>query len=195
MELTKTQENILKAARDLFLSKGYPATTVDQIVENAGVSKGSFYHAFPSKEEMGIILLEWYQLGGVEKIMGGHFAKMKDPKKRMLGFVDHIENISKDMWGHGCLLGNLGLELAETSPKIRKKVSGLFQKVINMLEPIFEPAGRKNGSKDHPTAKQVAEQYLVMLEGSITLARVYNDWGYFTRGLQSFRNHLKHLSK
>ena len=194
MSLTKTQENILKAARDLILSKGYPATTIDQIVESAGVSKGSFYHAFPSKEEMGISLLEWYQLSGVSKVMAGPFAKMKDPKKRMFGFLDHIENISEDMWGHGCLLGNLGLELAETSPKIRKKVSGLFQKVIIMLGPIFEPAGSNKGTKEHPTAKEVAEQYLVMLEGSIMLARVYNDWGYFTRGLQNFRNQLNYLS-
>ena len=195
MELTHTQEKILNASRDLFLARGYPSTTVDAIVDKAGVSKGSFYHAFQSKEEMGLILLEWYQLGGAEQLMAGPFAQMKDPKKRMFGFLDHIENISKDMWGHGCLLGNLGLELAETSPKIRKKVSGLFQKVINMLEPIFEPAGRKKGTKNRPTAKEVAEQYLVMLEGSIMLARVYNDWGYFTRGLQNFRNHLKYLSK
>jgi TetR/AcrR family transcriptional repressor of nem operon len=194
MELTKTQEKILTASRDLFLSRGYPGTTIDEIVDKAGVSKGSFYHAFQSKEDMGLILLEWYQLGGAEKLMDGPFAKEKDPKMRMFGFVDHIENISKDMWGHGCLLGNLGLELAETSPKIRKKVSGLFQKVIKMLEPIFEPAGSKKGTKEHPTAKQVAEQYLVMLEGSIMLARVYNDWGYFTRGLQNFRNQLKYLS-
>jgi TetR/AcrR family transcriptional repressor of nem operon len=194
MELTKTQESILKAARDLILSKGYPATTVDEIVDQAGVSKGSFYHAFPSKEEMGISLLEWYQLSGVAKVMGGPFAKMNDPKKRMFGFLDHIENISEDMWGQGCLLGNLGLELAETNPKIRKKVSGLFRKVITMLEPLFEPAGSKKGTKERPTSKEVAEQYMVMLEGSIMLARVYNDWGYFTRGLQNFRNQLQYLS-
>ena len=190
MELTRTQEKILNASKSLFLDKGYPATTVDEIVALAKVSKGSFYHAFPSKEEMSLVLLEWYQLGGKERLINGPYAKLKDPEKRMFGFLDHIESISKEMWGHGCLLGNLGLELAETSPKIRKKVSQLFKKVITMLEPIFEPASRKKGT---PSAKEVAEQYLVMLEGAIMLARVYNDWGYFTRGLNSFRNHLKHL--
>ena len=194
MNLTKTQEKILISARDLFLSKGYPATTIDEIVDQAGVSKGSFYHAFPSKEEMGITLLEWYQLSGVDKVMSGPFSKMKDPKERMFGFLDHIERISQDMWGHGCLLGNLGLELAETNPKIRKKVSGLFKKVIVLLEPLFEPAGSKKATKENLTAKQVAEQYMVMLEGGIMLARVYNDWGYFTRGLQNFRNQLQYLS-
>ena len=194
MELTTTQESILTAARDLFLSKGYPTTTVDEIVENAGVSKGSFYHAFPSKEEMGISLLEWYQLGGADKLMSGPFAQIKDPKKRMFAFLDHIENIAKDVWGNGCLLGTLGLELAETSPKIRKKITLIFSEFVTRLEPIFEPAGRKKGAKGHPTAKEVAEQYLVMFEGAIMLTRVYKDWGYFTRGLQNFRNQLKYLT-
>ncbi len=194
MEWTNTQEKILKAARGLFLAKGYPTTTVDEIVEKAGVSKGSFYHAFPSKEEMGLVLLEWYQLGGEARFLDGPFAQIKDPRKRMFAYIDHIEEISKDMWGHGCLFGNLGLELAETSPKIRKKISQLFDKIIRRLEPIFEPAGVNKGTKGHPSAKELAEQFLVIMEGTILLARVYKDWKYFTRGMQNFRNYLTHLT-
>ena len=192
--MTKTQEKILTASRDLFLARGYPATTIDEIVEKAGVSKGSFYHAFPSKEEMGLVLLEWYQLGGVDRLMSGPFSSEKDPLKRMFGFLDHIENISKDMWGHGCLLGNLGLELAESSPKIRQKVSHLFQNVLNLLEPIFEPAGRSPERQNHPTAREIAEHYLIIFEGAIMMALVYKDWGYFSKGLNGFRDHLKFLT-
>ena len=191
MELTKTQENILTAARDLFLSKGYPTTTVDQIVEKAGVSKGSFYHAFPSKEEMGLVLLEWYQKGGEQLFLNGSFTLVEDPRKKMFAYLDHIENVSRDLWSHGCLLGTLGLELAETSPKIQKKISKIFNELIIGLEPIFEPAGRNHGKKDRPSAKEVAEQFIVTLEGAIMFARVNKDWTYFERGIQNFRNNLK----
>ena len=193
MELTKTQENILKSARDLFLSQGYPATTIDQIVESAGVSKGSFYHAFPSKEEMGIVLLEWYQQGGEQLFLNGPFAQIKDPKKKMFAYIDHIENVSKELWGHGCLLGTLGLELAETSPKIRKRISKIFNHLILELEPLFQPVERNNGSKAGPTAKDTAEQFLMTMEGAIMFARVNNDWKYFSRGIQNFRDHLNML--
>lgn len=194
MKLTRTQENILKAARDLFLSKGYPTTTVDEIVDKAGVSKGSFYHAFPSKEDMGIVLLDWYQRGGEQQFLNGPFAKMEDPKKRMFAYLDHIENVSKELWSHGCLLGTLGLELAETSPKIRKKISKIFKGLIKSLEPIFEPAGKNNGAKGHPSAREIAEGFLITMEGAIMLVRVNKDWNYFSRGMQNFRNHLNHLS-
>lgn len=194
MELTNTQEKILTASRDLFLAKGYPSTTIDEIVEQAGVSKGSFYHAFPSKEEMGLVLLEWYQQGGEAQFLDGPFAQVKDPVKRLFAYIDHIEEVSKELWGHGCLLGNLGLELAETSPKVRKKISQSFNKIIRRLEPLFEAAGSNKKNTHHPTSKELAEQFLVTIEGSILLARVHKDWSYFNRGLQVFRNHLKHLT-
>lgn len=194
MELTKTQEKLLSAAKTLMLSKGYPATTVDEICESAKVSKGSFYHAFSSKEELGIRLLDWYHQGGADEVFGGSFNDLKDPKQKMFEFLDHVDRSSKELWGSGCLLANLGLELAETSPKIRGEVSGIFKKLTRRLEKIFEPASKKKTAKEGPTAKDLAEQFLVMLEGSIVLARVNKNWSIVDRGFQNFRTHLKSLS-
>jgi TetR/AcrR family transcriptional repressor of nem operon len=194
MEFTKTQEKILSAAKTLMLSKGYPATTVDEICGKAKVSKGSFYHSFSSKEELGVRLLEWYHQGGAKEIFGGSFKDIKDCEQRMYGFLDHVEKSSKEFWGNGCLLANLGLELVETSPKIRGEVSGIFKKLSHRLEEIFEPASRSKGAKGRPSPKELAEQFLVMLEGSIVLARVNKNWSIVNRGFQNFRNHLKSLS-
>ncbi|NJE06313.1 TetR/AcrR family transcriptional regulator [Thermococcus sp. M36] len=47
-----TRERILKASEKLFAEKGYDETTVDEIVEKAGVAKGTFYNYFRSKEEL-----------------------------------------------------------------------------------------------------------------------------------------------
>lgn len=55
-----TQQRILKSARDLFSSAGYDATGVSQICTAAGLSKGAFYHHFPSKHAVFMALLkEW----------------------------------------------------------------------------------------------------------------------------------------
>jgi len=177
------------------LSKGYPTTTVDEICESAQVSKGSFYHAFSSKEDLGLCLLEWYHQGGAEKIFGGSFNDVKDAKQKMFAFLDHVDRSSKELWSHGCLLGSLGTELAETNPKIRKKVSSNFQKLTHRLEKIFEPAARRKTAHGGVSAKELAEQFLVILEGSIVLARVHKDWSIVTRGFQNFRTHLQSLAR
>jgi AcrR family transcriptional regulator len=56
----ETRANILNAAQSLFAQNGYDATGVADICQEAGVSKGSFYYHFPSKQALFLELLdEW----------------------------------------------------------------------------------------------------------------------------------------
>src|SRR6516165_5036329 len=55
---TETRARLLDAARDVIRANGYAGSTVDDICTAAGVSKGSFFHYFDSKEELGIAALE-----------------------------------------------------------------------------------------------------------------------------------------
>ncbi|MGR9108206.1 MAG: TetR family transcriptional regulator, partial [Gammaproteobacteria bacterium] len=63
-EQVDSQAKILATAQQLMTGRGYSATTVGEIVNMAGVAKGSFYHAFRSKEELAIAALEDYQARG-----------------------------------------------------------------------------------------------------------------------------------
>ena len=57
---TATRLKLLDAARDVIRTKGYAATTVDDICAAAGVTKGGFFHHFPSKEQLGIAAIEQF---------------------------------------------------------------------------------------------------------------------------------------
>lgn len=63
---TQTQEKILQAANNLFSANGYDRTGVSQICQAAGVSKGAFYHHFPSKHNVFMALLQRW-LEGLDK--------------------------------------------------------------------------------------------------------------------------------
>jgi TetR/AcrR family transcriptional regulator, transcriptional repressor for nem operon len=49
-----TKDKLLNAAMTVIRTKGYSATTVDELCENAGVTKGSFFHYFESKEDLAV---------------------------------------------------------------------------------------------------------------------------------------------
>jgi len=53
-----TRTNILTAALDLFAKSGYDATSVTDICKAAEISKGAFYHHFPSKQSLFMALLQ-----------------------------------------------------------------------------------------------------------------------------------------
>ncbi len=185
------REKIVEAAQVLMLSKGYPATTVDEICESAGVSKGSFYHFFKTKEDLGLAVLEAFQARNDRLIADGPQAEVSDPTERALALVDHLIVAAGEMWGSGCLLGNFALDLANTNPRIRQDVSDRFQRVAAGLAAGMAPLGAEAGVPNAPSAPELAEQFIVVVEGALVLAKAHKDWSYVTRALDRFRGDVR----
>jgi AcrR family transcriptional regulator len=68
---------ILKAAEKEFATRGFEATTIDQIAARAGVAKGAVYHHFPSKEEIFEQVLSG-MLAAIARDLPAQAAKGKD---------------------------------------------------------------------------------------------------------------------
>src|SRR5215471_16161209 len=85
MASTQTKERILAAAKELFLARGYAATTVDAICEKAELTKGSFYYFFDSKEELGLAVLEWCcpEIWSGGCLLGSFSLELADTNSRM----------------------------------------------------------------------------------------------------------------
>ena len=139
MAAHESKQRILAAAKELFLARGYAATTVDAICEKARLTKGSFYHFFDSKEELGLAVLDWSLQRSGQILSDGPHRQIADPVERALAFIDHVANCSPELWSGGCLLGSFALELAETNVRMQKAVSGLFQAVTDNFAGILEP--------------------------------------------------------
>ncbi len=185
-----TKEKLLEAAQTLMLSKGYPATTVDEICELSSVSKGSFYHLFDSKEELGLAVLEAFQVRNQRLINAGPQAHVADPVDRALQLLEHLMAAAGEMWGDGCLLGSFALDLADTHPVIRKAVSEKFRQVAEALAEGMGPLGREGGHPDALSGAELAEQFIVVVEGALVLAKAHKDWSYVTRALERFQKEV-----
>lgn len=181
-----TRTRILTAARELMLERSYTATSVDDICTAAGVSKGSFYHFFDAKEELGLAVLERFYREGVARIRDGAYRQIEDPHRRLVGFFDHLETMAPAFWRHGCLLGNFATELAGSNPRIQERVGEIFDELVAGLVPVFLPVV---GSEEE--AAELAEEMLMMLEGAIVLARAHDDPERITAGVRRFRRRAR----
>jgi TetR/AcrR family transcriptional repressor of nem operon len=182
-----TKEKLLEAAQTLMLSKGYPATTVDEVCDLASVSKGSFYHLFNSKEELGLAVLEAFQARSERLINEGPQAHVADPVDRALQLLEHLTAVASEAWGDGCLLGSFALDLADTHAVIREAVSEKFRQIAEALAEGMAPLGREGGHPDAPSGAELAEQFIVVVEGALILAKAHKDWSYVTRALERFQ--------
>ncbi|HKV53841.1 MAG TPA: TetR/AcrR family transcriptional regulator [Candidatus Binataceae bacterium] len=186
MSEASSRTSILKTARNLMLKYGYAATSVDDICSSAGVTKGSLYHFFETKEELGMVVLNGFYDEGVARVARGPHAEMNDPYQRLLGLFDHLEAIGPELWRDGCLMGNFACELSESSPIIRRRVSEIFEELVNKLAPIFRPIARRRKEAD-----ELAEQTLMVIEGAVVMAKAHNDPNRIASGLRFFRRTIE----
>ena len=189
---SESKERLLAAAKALVLANGYSGTTVDSICAKAGLTKGSFYHFFKSKEELGIATLEWSMLKSGAILEEGPHLKVTDPVERSFAFLEHVENCSEQLWASGCILASFAVELADTNEKMREIVSGMFTQVMDYFAERFEPI--VDAWPELPPAKDLSNEYLSLLEGSIIFAKAFRDPSRIASALRAFRQNLLRLT-
>jgi TetR/AcrR family transcriptional regulator, transcriptional repressor for nem operon len=190
-----TKEKLLEAAQQLMLVKGFPATTVEEICETAGFTKGSFFHYFESKEHLGKEVLDRFYLSVVQPMLQqGSFRKKSDPLQRLYGYLDRFIELSKNPdIPSGCLLGNFAQELSDTHPEIRSLCAQCFADWAATLKHDLDEVKAKYAPKASFDTQSLAEYLIVVLQGSQILAKAKQDKGVLEQNLQHFKRYIKSL--
>ena len=193
---SKTKAKILEAAEKLMLSKGYTATSVDDICRQAKVTKGSFFYYFVSKEDLGKSALGRFCCNVRSKMQDGCYLAPggSDPLKRVYAHVDFAIKMSKKNFENsGCLLGIFAQELADTHPQIRSLCADSFNEWAKIFTKDLKEAKEKYVPRSSIDAQSLAEHFIVILEGAQMLARVKRDQRIMGKNLGHFRQYLKSI--
>jgi TetR/AcrR family transcriptional regulator, transcriptional repressor for nem operon len=193
MAANQSKERILAGAKELFLARGYTATTVDAICEKAGLTKGSFYYFFESKEDLGLGVLDWSLRQSTQMLASASYARILDPLEKAFAFLEHLEKCSPEIWSGGCLLGSFSLELADTNSRMQQAVSDMFQAVADDFAKQLQPIAAQCTGKQAHSANELADTLLGILEGSIILAKAHRDPTRIPKAIRAFRLSLATL--
>jgi TetR/AcrR family transcriptional regulator, transcriptional repressor for nem operon len=193
MAANQSKERILAAAKELFLARGYGATTVDAICEKAELTKGSVYYFFDSKEDLGLAVLDWSLRRCAQMLASGPYVRIVDPVERGFAFLKHLEKCSPELWSGGCLLGSFALELADTNARMQQAVAEMFQALADTITEQLQPIAAQCAGKQAPSASGLADTLLGTIEGSIILAKAHRDPTRIPRAIRGFRRSLATL--
>lgn len=189
-----TKEKLLDAAQRLMLVKGYPATTVDEICGAAGLTKGSFFHYFESKEELGKEMLGRYVSFKQQMWQAAPFMKKSDPLLRIYGYLDFaVQLYKKPESQNGCLLGHFTQELSDTYPEIRSLCAECFGQWAKTFKRDLDEAKAMYAAKKSIDTQSLAEHFIAVLEGSLILGKAMQDMGIVGKSLRHFKQYLKTL--
>lgn len=96
---TANRERILDAAERLVIENGFAATSVDQVINDAGTSKGAFFHHFDSKLDLARSLTQRYVRADIGQLNAAldATASITDPVERVLEFVRYFEDAADEV--------------------------------------------------------------------------------------------------
>ncbi len=121
------RDRILQAACELFYRNGYLATSIDDILAEVHVSKSNFYYHFKTKEDLGIAVVTMRKEELLNVLAETLCKSGVSPRERLhLFFNWMLERQTAHLRKHGCPFGNLVIEIANHSERLRCKLSEIF---------------------------------------------------------------------
>lgn len=167
-----SRELLLDAATELIRTKGYTSTTVDDLCSKAGVSKGTFFHNFQSKEDLAVAAAHRWS-----EMTSGFFRQApyhlhKDPLDRFLGYVLFRKEILKgELPEFTCLVGTMVQEVYASHPQINEACwSSIFQHAETLESDISE-AQKLYAPGSTWSAKSLALHTQAVIQGAFILAK------------------------
>lgn len=192
---TSTLENIQEAARDLFLKRGFSATSLDDICRQAKVTKGGFFHYFKSKECLAKAVLKKFCLSASDQMReAGCCESLSDPMERVFAALDCFPGkFQKNIKQQGCLITTFIQEMSQSNPEIQSMcVDGLNQWAA-MLKEDLKLAKTKHIPKASVDIDSLANYCVAVLEGAQILAKASGKRKAIDESVAHLKQYLRFL--
>ncbi|MBN2084647.1 MAG: TetR/AcrR family transcriptional regulator [Anaerolineales bacterium] len=189
----ETRAKIIQAAQDLFSQTGYESASVSEICTRAGISKGAFYHHFPSKQSVFLELLTGW-LKGIDLGLEALRSSPPGPDQPLVRMAEILPEVIRaaegrlpillEFWVHSAR----NKELWDTAVAPYQRYRDYFRKIVSEMDPA--------GELD-PARKETAALAVMSLSIGLLLQGVVDpkaaDWG--TAGRESIRMLLEGMTR
>jgi TetR/AcrR family transcriptional repressor of nem operon len=173
-----TRERLIGVGLERIHTVGYASTGVKEILDIAGVPKGSFYHYFPTKEAFAREVLQRYvtrEFERVEKILG---EKKVAPLQRLRKYFDELISVYGPSGPiQGCLAGNLSLEMADHSDVLQSLLSESFSSWQSGIESILREGVERGDLAKGTKTNELAAFLLNSYEGALLRSKADRSQG------------------
>lgn len=186
------REKLLAVGTELMRRSGYAATTVDEICSAAGVTKGAFFHHFPSKEALAEVCLEAWAQRMATMHRTAAYQSIEDPVEKVLAAIDFmIEAFAGAAVQKSCLAGTTVQEISETNPVLREAAHRCLHGGEAYFKTLLDAAGSSRHLQLDTTS--LAEHWMSTIQGSLLLAKASRDSAVIARNLTHLKNYFRSL--
>jgi len=170
------EEKVLEKARELFWTRGYEATSLDQLLAVMGMGKSSFYHAFGSKKELFEKIMDRFVNDAIHRL-AADLPTHPRPMERIREFFRGIAGGPSQLHLKGCFMGNTVVELINTERSLSARAAKKLERLEELFRTYIETAQRTGELQTKEDPAVLALYLLTVWNGLNVTRRVHPDAG------------------
>ena len=182
-----TRSAIIWCGTELLTERGFQITGIDEILSIVGVPKGSFYYYFKSKREFGVAVVDNYVQFYAQKMALLFDNPERTPLQRLQDFVDDGKvGMAKYDFKRGCLIGNMGQELAALNEEFRERLEQVMQTWEARVTALFQLARDTGEIAPTHDPESLSQFFWIGWEGAILRSKLTRSVAPLDRFAQIF---------
>ncbi len=189
-----TRSQIVRAAGDLFHRQGVEATTADEVIETAGISKTEFRQHFKGKWELVGAVLRYY-FEGLAGGMGPLRYELDSWDDLDQCLASHLEFQKKFKMTRGCPVGMLGNELKEWDELTRQSLSHILDLMLARFESFFSREKVGGRLANNVDVEQLANFCVAIIQGGILIGKIRGNCRCVESTFEDLLSHLRRYAK
>lgn len=168
-----TRDKLIAISIQTMAVKGFNNTGISEILAVGKVPKGSFYHYFKSKDDLGFAIIEEYGQQ-MRRSLEEHLASAQGPALNRLRsyFIQILESFEGNFCACNCLLGNLGQELAIQNPAMRDAIFTHYRAVERVIEGVLRQAKAEGDLATSADEAVLAKMFFATWEGCLVRSKL-----------------------
>lgn len=189
----KTKEFIIERTASVFNTKGYVGTSLNDMIEVTGLTKGSIYGNFKNKDDVALEAFK-YNFSIMSNLFSSEIEKRKTYREKLFVYPDVVEKcIETSFPKGGCPILNTAVESDDTHPLLKQQTVFAFNrwkdKIIILLKDGI--ACNEFNADIHP--EQVALTILALIEGGIMIRKLTDNQKYIGNVMKSLHDYIEGL--
>jgi TetR/AcrR family transcriptional repressor of nem operon len=194
----RTRERIMDIAYESIVQKGFAATSIEELVEAAGITKSGFFYHFKDKNDLARQLFDRF-LNEDEQIIETLEARARelsdDPLQGFLIFLNIYAQMMDDMetLHPGCMVASVTYQDRMFDAEVKQMNVDYLLRMRERFARWLAEIAATNPPKLEVSIADLADNLTGIVEGAIILSKALNDEGLMGRQTRLYRNHIKLL--
>jgi len=189
----KTKELIIERTAGIFNTKGFSGTSLTDMTDVTGLTKGSIYGNFKNKNEVALEAFK-FNLQIMNHLFETEMAKKHTFRDKLLVYTEILNNFSESKFPlGGCPILNTAVESDDTHPELKQKAQKALLEWKEKIGDLLQKGIKASEFKPGLNVEQVAITMLATIEGAIMIRKLTDNQKYIIMIMQSLQDYIKQL--